>query len=254
MTTTTDNGRAALAELTLITDNDFAAYCARLRLVIDAGADAFATGRTDETATLPDVPAWQALAAQRLRDWYRDHLIPVALDAAESGLRADWRRRMMTLRNGARDETLPGDTDSRTGFAGGNAWDRSLPQAAAAMLREIATGAIDGIPWDAWLDEVADMAPRDGSDDGHAWLFDAFRILPTLRTENPNEPGGEWSAYDLACAAFDHDGSIRESEIVRVSAALAGMEYHGITSSRYVGGTSGSLHHLQPPATQIAAA
>jgi hypothetical protein len=251
MTTTTDRG--ALDALNLVTDNDFAAYCARLRLVLDAGADTFAEGETQETSSDPgSVPAWQARAATAVRDWYREHLFPVALDAAEARLRADWRGRMTSLRYGTKDETLPGDDTrrDRTGFTGGNTWEDALPQAAAMMLRQIASDAIDGIPWSAWLDDIADMAPRDRSDDGHAWLFDAFRILPALREDNPNEPGGEWCAADILEATVNATGA--DLSMDDVSAALAGMEYHGITASRYVGGTSGSLHHLLPAATQIA--
>lgn len=247
--TTTDPGRETLDALNLVTDNDWSASCARLRLVLDAGTDAF-DGR--ETSDDPgSVPAWQVAAADALRDWYRDHMIPLALDAAEERLRMEWRARMTNQRSfGAR---LPGD-DPRD--AGGS-WVDSLPNAAATMLRALATDALDGIPWAAWLDDVGELAPREGSDDGHEWLFDAFRILPTLRTENPREPAGEWCVYDLAVALAggDDENGIgpTNDELRRVSAALAGLEYHGIAASRYVGGTSGTLHHLRPAATRIAA-
>lgn len=239
---TTDAGRATLEALNLVTDNDWPAYCARLRLVIDCRAADAAPGTTlvrDGEPTPSDV-----YAAEQLRDWYRETLIPWALDCAESRAESLQRQR-------AREMI---DTGNVSRSARGLAFRDSLAGATVQMLRALASDALDGIPWAAWLEDTESVL------EGHEWAPVALRLWDTLKSTNPDEPSGEWSPFDLAervnvaerarvagrAQAGEPFDGWQEIGADAARDALEALAYHELVSSRYVGGTSRHLYALLP--------
>lgn len=226
--TTTDAGRETLRALNLVTDNDWAAYCARLRLVIDARAVDASPGTSlvrDGEPTTSDV-----YAAEQLRDWYRETLTPWALDCAEARAESLQRLHARTLI----------DTGNVSRSARGLAFGDSLAGATVQMLRALASDALDGIPWAAWLEDVASVL------DGLEWAPVALRVWDALKSTNPAEPSGEWSAYDLRVRVWGTDGAA--PDVADVRDALDALAYHDIVGNRYVGGTSGHLYSVLPAA------
>lgn len=65
-------------------------------------------------------------------------------------------------------------------------------------------------------------------------VSDTARVEATLRTHNPNEPGAEWSVYDLSQALDISPTSVQRAI------------YQLNPGSRYVGGTSKYLYSIDP--------
>lgn len=65
------------------------------------------------------------------------------------------------------------------------------------------------------------------------------RARAILRTDNPSDPSGQWSAWALA-AALDVDCATIEPVLVRLCPS----------GGRYVGGTSGHLYSLPYATTE----
>lgn len=86
------------------------------------------------------------------------------------------------------------------------------------------------------------------------------QVREILQTENPSEPGGEWSAYGVAVELArraqggrpcDFDAQAREvapDHLLGVARAAIGRLCPG--GGRYVGGTSGYLYHLPRAGTE----
>lgn len=212
MPETTDRaGAETLDALNLIVDNDFPAYCARLRLVLHAmGTNGAAVPREEKTT---------AYAGNALREWYREEMLAYALQAAEAGARRDH----------VRAQPLDGPRV---------AYVDSLPNAAVQVLHAVAMDALQNVTIAQWAREAEQVLS------GHEWAPTASRIWETLQVTNPNEPAGEWSVFDCVERTNAYPGAPVTADDVQ--AALDGLVYHGIVTARYVGGTSRHLYSLAP--------
>lgn len=69
-------------------------------------------------------------------------------------------------------------------------------------------------------------------------------VRAILRRENPNEPSGEWSEWDIA-RELDPDADPASSTALRI--AREAVKVLCPDGGRYVGGTSGHLYWLPAP-------
>lgn len=210
-----DTTTELLAEhVEMVLANDHALYLERQRRCIRAAAASLATSDTDRGSRAVTA------AADALRDWLRDELLPTVIDSATVSLTMQWQR--------ARADAAAGGANVRhLDAVGWRSWGDSELHGAQLLAREIISTALDSVDWRAMADAVLC--------DGEPLLLNVAELLAELHElyPNENEPTGEVPAADLCTRLAINSATLAER--------LAVLSRLGLASDRYVGGTSGTL-------------
>jgi hypothetical protein len=209
-------------QLDMVIANDRAFSDERTRRVVLAIAGA------EEREQSSEVHAGRVCeVADMLRDWLRDDMAPLVVDAGTARLKSDWRLERIHARAAGRERERE------------LTYDDSLPNGYQLLCLQLLGHSLSAVDW------IQEAREQLASDRNGTTLEQLGLTLRAIRAAE-NGPGADPTGTGAAVLeVLDHLERISGEQLS--SEDLAGrvheLSYLELASSRFVGGTSGSLIH-----------